>query len=120
MGVLGLSVLGQHARRDLRRPLHQLEDGAILDLGARLSKVHEGVKTGIGLAEHGVAVSGDDLSRLENVPEICLDVLGAERVSDLALHGLDEAEDLLGGETVEGSCESLQSGGVGEEGVGEG
>lgn len=39
------------------------------------------------------------------------------RVADGFAHGDNEAEDLLGGESVEGASEALKSGGVGEEGV---
>lgn len=52
-----------------------------------------------GLAEDGVAVTGDDLATLEGRPDVLGNLLVGRRLSDLGLHLLDPAEDLLVGET---------------------
>ena len=67
-----------------------------------------------------MSVSGNDLSGLEGSPDVLLDLLVGSVGSNGFLHAEDESEDFLVGESVKGTSESTKSGGVGEEGVGEG
>mmetsp|Transcript_7078 Transcript_7078/g.21611 ORF Transcript_7078/g.21611 Transcript_7078/m.21611 type:complete len:462 (+) Transcript_7078:264-1649(+) len=121
VGVLGLAVLGEDGGHDRVDSVDDLEEGVVrhvLDGEVALAGV-----AGVGLAEDGVAVAGDDLAGLEGVPGeggdgVLVDflALGVE----LGLEVLDPAEDLLVGEAVEGTGERVESGDVGEVGVGEG
>ena len=51
----------------------------------------------VGLAEHGVAVAGNDLSRLESGPEVIRNSFITKVAADLLLHFLQPIEDLLVG-----------------------
>ena len=65
-GVLGLALLGEHARSHLVDHVDQLEErivGQVLEAELHLRGVAR-----IGLAQHGVAVAGDDLASLESLP----------------------------------------------------
>lgn len=117
-GVLGLASLEEDVRDevvDLADELEHLVLGKVLQGELALSSVAR-----VGLAEDGVAVSGDDLAALEGRPDVLLDSLVGGLLTDLGLHLLQPDEDLLVGETVEGSSETVEGSGVGEEGVGEG
>jgi hypothetical protein len=72
-GVLGLAVLGEDTGGDLVDLGDEVEHGVV-------GKVLEGELaladvTRVGLAEDGVAVTGNDTAGLEGVPEVLLDVL---------------------------------------------
>ncbi|KFY24709.1 hypothetical protein V491_02050, partial [Pseudogymnoascus sp. VKM F-3775] len=69
-GVLGLAVLGQDAGGDLAVQLDQLEERGGGDGGTALGVGHQGLEAGVGLAEHGVAVAGDDAAAVESRPEV--------------------------------------------------
>lgn len=75
---------------------------------------------GVGLAEDGVAVTGDDTARVEGVPEVLGDGLVAEVVTNLLLHDGEPVKDLLVGEAVEGTGETVKAGGEREEGRAQG
>lgn len=52
---------------------------------------------GVGLAEDGVPIAGNDLSRFQSGPEIVRNGLVAEIAADLLLHLLQPVEDFLVG-----------------------
>jgi hypothetical protein len=112
-------VLGKNTRSNLRVLLNELEDRVGEDIGAGSSKVHQGLEARIGLAEDTVTVAGDDTAGLESVPEVSADVLVRELGSDLVLHLEDPAENLLSGQTVEGTSETKETGAVAQEGIAE-
>ena len=97
-GVLGLAVLHQDAGGDLAVHLDQLEERGGGDGGTAAGVGHQGVEAGIGLAEHGVAVTGDDTAAVEGRPEVVLDAGGGGGGADVLLHLEDPAEDFLSGE----------------------
>lgn len=97
VGVLGLAVLEQNAGCDLGVLLNQSEDRVGHDFGPGAGEVHQGLEAGVGLAEHAVAVAGDDLAGLQGRPEVVCDVAVGGVVADLVAHVEDPAEDLLGG-----------------------
>lgn len=67
-----------------------------------------------------MAVAGHDAARVEGVPEVLGDGLVAEVVTDLLLHDGEPVEDLLVGEAVEGTGETVEAGGEREEGRAQG
>ena len=105
--VLGLAVLLEHAGRDLRVALDELEDRVGGDLGAGGGEVHEGFEAGVRAAQDGVAVAGHDLAGFEGAPEVVFDGGVGEGGADVGLHFEDPAEDFL-------SCESGEVGVVRE------
>lgn len=139
VGVLGLAVLLEDLGGDAAVLLDELEDGVLGNLGASGGIVHESLEAGIGLAEDGVAVAGNNTARVEGGPEVVLDVLLAVGRRDVVLHLEDPAEDFLGGETtdkvvskfftmrinyggslpVKGTGKTLETGRVGKEGIAE-
>jgi hypothetical protein len=78
--VLGLSVLGEDAGGDLVDLADELEHWVVGKM--LLRKFTLGDVAGIGLAEDGVAVTGDDLAGLEGGPEVLLDLLVAKIGTD--------------------------------------
>lgn len=116
-GVLGLAVLLEHAGRHLRHLLHQLHDRRVAQLGARVAELAQRGEARVGLAQHGVAVTGHDTARLERRPEVLLDLLVRGVLADGLLHGKRPAEHLLVGKAVERASETEQGGRVGEVGV---
>ena len=52
---------------------------------------------GVGLAEDGVTVAGNDLSRFESGPEVVRNSFVTQVAADLLLHLLQPIEDLLVG-----------------------
>lgn len=99
VGVLGLAVLGEDSGHDVVDGGDDLEEfvvGHVLEGELPLASV-----PGVGLAEDGVAVSGDDLLGVEGVPGELGDGLGVDLlalVGHLLLDALDPSEDLSGGE----------------------
>ena len=71
----------------------------------------------IGLAEDGMAVTGDDLAGLERRPDVVTDGLVRSVLADLRLHLAEPEENFLVCETVERASKTVQGGGKGEEGV---
>ena len=138
VGVLGLAVLGQDTGSNLVDLANQLEHGvlghfrcrersplaiyhSLLPGRAQRNKLTEskgalGAVAGVGLAEDGVAVAGDDTAGVEGVPEVLLDVLVAEVVTDDLLHLGEPVEDFLVGQTVEGTSETVETGRERQEG----
>ena len=119
-GVLGLALLGEDLGHDVVELGGELEErvvGEVLEGELALAGVPR-----VSLAEHGVAVSGDDLAGLEGLPDVVLDLLVGEAVTttELLAEISDPLEDLLVGEAVEGTGETGETGRVGEVRVGEG
>lgn len=81
------------------------------------NEVFQGLEAGIGSSENGMSVSRNDLPELEVSPEVSFE-LSVRRVGDIVsaevvlLHLEKESEDLLVGETMEGSSEASKSSGV--------
>ena len=113
-GVLGLAVLGQDTRRNLVDLADQVEHGVLGQLAE--SKLALGDVTGVGLAQDGVTVAGDDLAGVEGRPQVVLDGLVAQVVADGGLHLGEPVEHLLVGQTVQGTGQTVETGGQREHG----
>ena len=88
-----LSVLGQDARGDFVDLADELEHRVI---GKMLqSKFTLGHVSRISLAKNGVTIAWNDLARVEGRPEVVLDALVREIVSNLGLHLLQPVQDFL-------------------------
>jgi len=103
--VLGLSVLGEDAGRDLVDLADELEHWVVGQVLLRKLALRD--VAGVGLAENGVAVAGDDLAGLEGRPQIVLDGLVAEVVANGFLHLLEPDEHLLVSQSVERTSETV-------------
>ena len=114
VGVLGLAVLGENTGGDLVDLADELEHGVVGQV--LLGELALGDVAGVGLAEDGVAVTGNDLASLEGGPEVVLDGLVAEVVANGLLHLLEPDKDLLVGQTVERTGETVETSGQGEVG----
>ena len=110
-------MLLEDTRSNLRVCLDELVDRVGGNLRASVGKVHKRLETRIRLPEHGMAISWDDTTRLEDTPQVLVHVLFAELLADRLLHVENEAEHLLGSETVEWPSKTLQTSAVAEEGV---
>jgi hypothetical protein len=75
---------------------------------------------GVGLAEDGVAVTGNDTARLEGVPKVLGDVLVRKVRADGLLHLGEPVEDLLVGKTVERAGKTVEASGERKVGGAEG
>lgn len=64
-----------------------------------------------------MAVTGNDLARLEGRPDVLGNLLVRSFLTNLGSHLLDPSEDFLVSETVEGSGETVQGSTEGKEGV---
>lgn len=117
-GVLGLAVLGQNAGGDLVDLADQLEHRVVGHL--LLRELALGHVPGVGLAEDGVAVTGDDAARVQRRPEVVGDGLVAEVIANALLHLREPVQNLLVGKTVQGTGETVQTGSEGQEGRAEG
>ena len=116
-GVLGLAGLQQDVGGDLVDLGNELEElviGNVLESEFSLGSV-----SGVSLSENGVSVSGNDTS-LQGVPAVLLNLLVGGISTDLGLHLLDPPQDFLVGQSVEGTGETVQRSGHGQEGVGKG
>ena len=112
-------MLGQYAWCNLRVELDELEDGVFVDMWAGGRKVHEGLEARVRLTQDTVTVTRNDTATLERAPQVILDVLLGWVRRHSVLHLQDPAQHLLGGETVQRASETLETGGVGQEGVGQ-
>lgn len=113
VGVLGLAVLGKNLGGNLVDLADELEHGILGHL--LLGELALGHVAGVGLAEDGVAVTGDDTAGVKGRPEVLGDVLVAEIVTDDLLHLSEPVENLLVGKTVERASETVKTGSQGEE-----
>ena len=118
-GVLGLAVLEENAGSDGVDLGDELEEGIVGDvLQGELTLASV---TGIGLAENGVTVTGNNLAALEGLPDVLLDGLVRDILAtELLAHLGDPAENLLVGQSVEGTSKTVQTGSEGEVRVREG
>ena len=112
-------MLSQNTRSNLRVLLDELENGVGEDIRTGSGKVHQGLEAGIGLAQDTVTVARNDAARLESVPEVSANILVRELGANLVLHLEDPAENLLGGQTVERTSETQETGTVAQEGIAE-
>lgn len=90
-----LAVFSQDTRSDLVDLADELEHRVIGEVAE--SEFTLGNVTGIRLAEHGVTVARNDLASFEGSPEVVLDRLIAEIVSNGRLHLLKPVQHLLVG-----------------------
>lgn len=118
VGVLGLAVLGEDLGGDLVDLADEVEHGVVGHL--LLGELALGHVAGISLAEHSVAVAGNDTAGVEGRPEVLGDVLIGEIVTNGLLHLGEPVQDLLVGKTVEGTGETVETSGQREEGGAEG
>jgi hypothetical protein len=93
--VAYLSVFGENTRRDLVDLADELEHWVVGEM--LLRELALGDVAGVGLAEHGVAVAGDDLAGLEGGPQVVGDGLVAQVVANGLLHLGEPVEDFLVG-----------------------
>ena len=122
--------------RGLRDKFDELEERRGEEDGAGGGEGHESCEAGVRLSEDGVTVPGDDLAGCEVVAEVVGYGFGCGRGGDLAFELLDEAENVLRGEStgcqqdseaeimvtnspMQRPSEALQTGGVAEEGIAE-
>jgi hypothetical protein len=108
-GVLGLSVLGEHARSNLVDEAHEVDKLVILDV--LLAVLTLAGKAGIGLAQNGVPVAGHHLAAVEGVPERLLYGFLGETAGRFVLVAefFDPDENLLVCEAVEGSGKTVHA-----------
>jgi len=115
--VLSLAVLGKDSGDNLIQLLDESEErvlGQMLEGELLLAGV-----AGIGLPQDGMAVSGDDLAGVEDVPELLLqlivvDVLASELFPQLH----DEAQHLLVSQAVQRASKTGHTAGEGEVRIG--
>lgn len=117
-GVLGLAVLGENTGGDLVDLADELEHGVLGHV--RLGELALGHVAGVGLAEHGMAVTGNDTASVEGVPEVFGDSLVAKVVTDDLLHLSKPVKYLLVGKAVERAGQAIETSREGEEGGAEG
>lgn len=107
--VLDLAQFSQDWRHNLVDVADELEQrvvGQMLEGELALASVAR-----IGLAEDSVSVAGNDLSRLEGLPDEVLDFVLVGVVSELAAQLLQPHEDLLVGQAVQWAGETVHAGG---------
>lgn len=114
VGVLGLAVLGKNLGGDLVDLADELEHGVLRHV--LLGELALGRVAGVGLAEDGVAVTGDDTAGVEGVPEVLGDALIGDIITNDLLHLGEPVEHLLVGEAVEGTGKTVETGSEGQEG----
>jgi hypothetical protein len=81
-----------------------------------LSELALGRVAGVGLAENGVAVAGNDTTGVEGIPEILGDGLVAEVITNNLLHLGEPVEHLLVGQAVQRAGETVEASGEREKG----
>lgn len=112
-------MLSEDAWSNLGVLLDKSEDRVLHDFWAAAGKVHESLETRIRLSEHTVAISRDNLARLEGGPKVVLYILVGEVVTDLSLHVQDPSEHLLGSKSMEGASKTKKTSAVAEERIAE-
>ena len=117
-GVLGLAVLGQDTRSDLVDLADQVEHRVIRQLAE--GKLALRNVTGVGLTEDGVTVSGDNLAGVEGGPQVVLDGLVTQVVANRGLHLREPVQNLLVGQSVERTSQSVETSSEGEHGGAQG
>lgn len=91
--VLGLSMFSQNTRSNLVDLADELEHGVVGQMAK--SKFALRHVTRIGLTEHSVSVSRNNLSGVQGGPEVVLDGLVAKIVTDSLLHLLQPHKHFL-------------------------
>mmetsp|Transcript_16508 Transcript_16508/g.25635 ORF Transcript_16508/g.25635 Transcript_16508/m.25635 type:complete len:287 (+) Transcript_16508:2780-3640(+) len=108
--VLSLAVLGQHTRGNLIHEGNKVHKGIILDV--LLRELSLACETRVRLSQHSVSVSGDYTTAVQNFPALLLDSLRCHLlIAKVSLELLDEAENLLVGQTVERSSKAVHGSG---------
>lgn len=70
--------------------------------------------TGIGLAENGVTVTWNDLTGIESRPQVVLDGLITEIITNSSLHLCEPVQDFLVGEAVKRTSKTVQTSSKGQ------
>jgi len=107
-------VLGEDTGGDLVDLADQLEHGVFSEM--LLGELALRDVAGIGLAENGVTIAGNDTAGLEGGPQVLLDLLVAKIIANGLLHLLEPFENLLVGEAVERAGQTVETGSQGEVG----
>lgn len=116
-GVLGLSVLGQDLGGNLvdgRDEVEQVVVRHVLEGKLTLSSV-----TGVSLSQNGMAVTGNNTTSVQSVPEVLLNVFLGDVGSNLGLNLKEPFQDLLVGTSVKGTGKTVKTSGKRKEGGGE-
>lgn len=91
-------MLGQHTRSNLVDLADELEHRVVRKVAeSKLALRHV---TRVGLTEHSVSVTRDDLASVQGGPEVVLDSLVAEIVANGLLHLLEPDKDFLVGPAI--------------------
>jgi len=106
-GVLYLSSGGQHFGNLFVVSLDQLDEVVVLD--EFLGELELADKAGIGLAENGVSVSGNNLAGGHGVSHKLTDILTGPSFSVLLLKTEQVSETLLVGEAVERASKTVHT-----------
>lgn len=114
-GVLDLSGLLQDTGDDSEALVNKLDKGIVLDVS--LSEVRQMGESGIGLSEDGMTESGDDSSRLQDLPDVVTQLLVRRGVSNFFSEVEEETNDLLVSESVKGTSKTVESSRVGKVGI---
>lgn len=118
VGVLGLTVLGEDAGRDLVDLGDELEEGVLRQVLQRELALRSVAR--IGLTQDGVTVAGHYLTGVERVPESGLHLVGSGVQRAYLLLELDyPAEHLLVGKAVQGAGKGGHTSGVREIRIGQ-
>ena len=113
-GVLGLSMLGQHARGNLVNLADQLEHRVIRQVAK--GKLALADVTRVRPTQDGVTVTRHHLSGLQGRPEEFGDGLVAQIVADDLLHVGEPVQHLLVGQSVQRTGQTVETGGQRQEG----
>ena len=100
----GLKHVGDHSVAGLDK----VDEIVVLDI--LVSEGELAHEARVGLAEHGVTVSGNDLAAGEGVIDVLSDVVLSPLAAKLCLEVEEELEALLVGETVKGASETIHTG----------
>jgi hypothetical protein len=106
--VLGLSVLGENTRSNLIDLADKLEERVIRKLLKRKLALRS--VTGVCLSQNCVSVTRDNTTSVQSRPEVVLDRLVAEIVTNSLLHLGEPVQNLLVGQSVKGTGKTVKTG----------
>lgn len=113
--VLGLARLEEDVGHELVQLADELEQLVVRQVLER--ELSLGLVSGVRLSEDGVSVTRDDLASVERLPDVLGHLVVRRVLANLLLHSGDPVEDLLVGESVQRSGETVEGGGHREERV---
>jgi len=112
--VLGLSVLSQDARSNVVDLADKLEHGVLREVLKSEFTLRD--ISWVSLAEDSVTVPWNNLASLEGGPEVVLDALVRDVISNLLFHRNKPVQDFLVGQAVERASKAVQASGKGQHG----